>query len=160
MDIAYELLLQRILTLESEMQQVRDGVIVGKFTGVDKVDGLHAAQIGFVDRGTASAHDKVLADFTTDATWRDLDLSAIVPAGAKAILLQLLIQDDVANSAITLRKNGNTNGYNIGRVRTQVANIYNEADLIIPCDSNRIIEYYGSNVTFTAIYLTVKGWWQ
>lgn len=48
MDIAYEFLLQRILSLEAQMQQVRGGKIIGTVanaTDANTVDGKHASDL-------------------------------------------------------------------------------------------------------------------
>lgn len=119
---------------------------------------LSPTVIGYIDRGDPSDFDKVLADFTTDGTWRDLDLSAIVPAGATAILLSVIIQDDAVNSQFNLRKNGNTNAKNASPTRTQVANVYHDQTIIVACDTNRVVEYFAENTTWNFIYITVKGW--
>jgi hypothetical protein len=113
---------------------------------------------GFVDRGDPSAADFTQASLTTDATWRDLDLSAIVPDGAKAVCLYVNVVDDTVNY-VGFRKNGNSNANNISIVRAQVANVAVAGILTVELSSARVIEYIASNVTFTTIAITVKGWW-
>lgn len=100
-----------------------------------------------------------VGDLTTDATWNDLDLSSIVPAGARAVHLLVQIADGVADSHLAFRCNGNSGIYEIALLRTQVANIVNDADLIVKCDGDRKIQYEGSNLTFSMIQIVVKGWW-
>lgn len=114
----------------------------------------------FYDRGDPAAYDFTLANFTTDNNWHDLDLSAIVPSGAKAVAIQILIQDDALNSHIQFRKKGNTNVYNRSYLNTIVINLWHNLDIIVACDDNRVIEYRASNVVFTGINLTIKGWWK
>ena len=121
--------------------------------------GLTLLTTSFVDRGDPSVDDFNLLSFTTDKTWRDLDLSSIVPTGAKVVLLKALILDDAAGSYIFFRKNGNSNGIAAGGVYTQVANITTMTDINCACDTNRVIEYMALDTTFTAIYVSVKGWW-
>jgi hypothetical protein len=94
----------------------------------------------------------------TDGTWRDLDLSTVVPNGAREVLLSVSLIDDVYGSILRFRKNGDSNTYNVSDIATQVANVQICADLIVYCDTNRVIEYYGSNVAFTSIRITIKGW--
>lgn len=113
---------------------------------------------GFVDRGDPSGWDYQVSDLTTDNTWRDLDLSLIVPEGAKAVLLSVAIKDAVADSWVSFRKNGNTNNYNLNAFRTQVANIQIRQTLIVACDTDRKIEYKGKNLTFTTLNILVIGW--
>ena len=99
-----------------------------------------------------------MSDFTTDATWNDLDCSAKVPAGARFIIFRVQVYDGSINQVFCMRKNGNSNAFNVACVRTQVANQYNDATFIIPCDKNRVVEYMGSNTTFSYIYVTILGW--
>ena len=114
----------------------------------------------FVDRGDPSSVDFSVGDFTTDSTWRDLDLSSIVPVGAVAVLLHVIVKDDVTNSQMLFRRNGNSNVWNRSVVATQAANISIFADIIVSCDSNRVIEYNGiTAVAFTTISVIVKGWY-
>lgn len=113
----------------------------------------------FVDRGDPATRDFTTANFTADDLWHDLDLSAIVPALAKAVLIYTSTRDNIAGQRIIFRKNGNTNSQAIAVNREKVANLYNEEDQIVACDANRIIEYRASNVVWTTLYLTVKGWW-
>ena len=113
---------------------------------------------GIVDRGDPSAADYTLGDFTTDFTWNDLDLSGIVPAGATFVVISGNINDNAVGSSLQFRKNGNSNNFNSGSVRTQVASATIDFRLIIACDSNRVIEYRASNLTFTTINVTVVGW--
>lgn len=112
----------------------------------------------FVDRGDPSAYDWLVGDFTTDNSWYDLDCSSIVPAGATHILFRVGITDDAVGSQFSLRKNGNSDVYNAGVLKTQVVNVDFTAEVLVPCDSSRIIEYRGSNLTFAAINVLVKGW--
>ena len=115
--------------------------------------------IGFVDRGDPAAFDFTVGDLTTDGTWRDLDLSAIVPAGAKAVLFNVGIRDNLVEQIFYLRKNGSAIVFSSSTIKTQVANIGFYVDLIVACDSNRVIEYLAANTAWTTINLTVRGWW-
>lgn len=126
------------------------------YTGAYLVGGTAIG--GFVDRGDAAANDFTLADLTADSAYHDLDLSSIVPAGAKAVVLKLAIMDTATtNRILIVRKNGNTNAINIFQTRTQVANIYNDTTGIIPCDSSRVIEYSVTTGTDFAV-IHVLGW--
>lgn len=138
-------LAQRITNLENDMKLVRDGSLESKH---------------FYDRGDPSDYDFSLTDLTTDGNFHDLNLSSVVPNGAKAVLLYVMIRDNLVDSYIYFRKNGSTNNKSRSLVRTSVANQNNDADMIVPCDDNRIIEYNASNTTFANIDITIKGWWK
>ncbi|MCK5611571.1 hypothetical protein KAR91_57400 [Candidatus Pacearchaeota archaeon] len=116
---------------------------------------------GFVDRGDPAAGDYILTDLTTgDSNWHDLDLGTDVgvPAGAKAVSLAILLEDNVANTRLRFRKNGNTNVFNTSVVRVQAANIVMNMDVTVPLDASAIIEYETGSATFTDLRITVKGW--
>jgi len=137
-------------------------VVQGWFTANDEtVVGVSATTFDYqhyVDRGDPSAWDFEVGDLTTDGTWRDLDCSSIVPSNATAIKFKLVVIDDSVNISVQLRKNGNTYGYNVGSITTQVANQYNEGELTIPCDTAQVVEYMAYNITWTGIYILVTGW--
>lgn len=121
---------------------------------------------GFVDRGDPSAFDWDEDDLTTDNTWNDLDdakalnLSDIVPVGAKAVLLLLDLTDPDVNLRMQFRKAGNSNTHNVAGQRTQVSSQRIVSNLVVPCDPiTRKIEYRGANTTFSEISILVSGWW-
>jgi len=127
--------------------------------GSDEIDaaGL-SGRINYVDRGDPAGWDFRVGDFTTDQVWRDLDLSGIVPAGARAVNCSLSIQDNLTAKSVILRKNGNTSAYNTLTARTQVSNIINDQVGVVACDQNRKVEYWASLTTWTSIDLIVLGW--
>lgn len=111
------------------------------------------------DRGDPAAYDFTTVDFTTNGAWHDLDLSGVVPAGAKTVCLGMHIADNIPGVDFYLRKNGNANAVNQTWMEILVANAYVHADAIVQIDTDRKIEYWASNTTWSAIFLTVKGWW-
>ena len=126
-------------------------------------DGGADIQLGtggtYVDRGDPAAWDWIDANLTTDGNWNDLDLSSIVPVGAKTVLLRVRIIDDATDKAIQMRENGNSNGYNVAALVTLVANLSIEGNFIVGCDADRVIEYNASNTSWTNIDICVRGWW-
>lgn len=127
--------------------------------GADELDltGLTRSPV-FVDRGDPAAYDWVLADFTTDATWRDLDLSSIVPSGAIAVLLRGQFGSNSVGTYMMFRKNGNSNEINVSKQWAQVSAEIWGADIICALDANRVVEYKGA-FTFITLNITVAGWW-
>lgn len=120
--------------------------------------GMIGAGLQYEDRGDPTAYDFLIADFTTDGNWHDLDLSAIVPKGVKLVHFTVIVGDDSSNKYIYFRKNGNANAYNANQAKTIVANIYTPYDFFCVCDNNRVIEYMASNTTWSSIALIVRGW--
>lgn len=112
----------------------------------------------FTDRGDPDSYDFRVADFTTNDNWYDLDLSSIVPSGAKAVVFTYWLEDDVVSSRIYFRKNGNSYSRAVGKARVIVADQEHWGTIIVPCDSNRIIEYRATNTTFTRLDIVVTGW--
>ncbi len=128
-----------------------DVVICGWFTS--------GATTGYVDRGDPGVVDKSIGDFTLDGNWYDLDLSAIVPAGAKVIHIRFVLTGNANGLAFKLEEKGNTNHINILDGCTQAADCAMHKDGFVTCDSNRVISYAGSpSVNWSNILLVVRGW--
>jgi hypothetical protein len=114
----------------------------------------------FTDRGDPSGVDKGIAGFTRDDAWHDWDLSAIVPAGATAVLLRIHLEASSGGLYINFRKNGQSNAVNIAKgFLVSTAGCW--VDLTVACDSGRVIEYLVWNVAgWSTIDVTVAGWWK
>lgn len=112
----------------------------------------------FVPRSVA-ALDFNEGAFTTDGNWKvdGLDLSGIVPAGAVAVALNVYVSDDAANSTFQFQQDA-TNKYNSIIVVTQVAGIPIQHSEVIVINSDRLLDYKGSNLAFASINVTVVGW--
>ena len=101
-----------------------------------------------------------LASLTTDGAYHDLDLSLIIPNGTVAVLLRVSLIDDAVGSYILFRKKGDANVHRVMVVRSQVANIWNDADGIMPIGESKKLQYQTSNLTFSDMLIVVKGWWK
>jgi hypothetical protein len=113
---------------------------------------------GFVDRGDPAAFDK--STWTKDDAAHDWDLSAIVPAGAKAVLLRVVGMLSAGTSFAFFRKNGNTNVFNTGSLFVHQAGNPEEVNIAVACDSGRVIEYVvSSSGTWAGLDAVVRGWW-
>ena len=123
--------------------------------------GVIPAQRGIICRNAdPAAFDKVLAGWTKNA-WTDWDLSSIVPAGATMVWLYVETNTSNPPDAIAFRRNGNSNTYEAARVLGQVADpMYSYGGMLwVPCDANRVIEYFVDNsIYWKAINATVMGW--
>ena len=94
-------------------------------------------------------------DLTQDGNYYDLDLSSIVPAGAIAVLISGYYRTGTSSwRSINFRNNGAANSF-AGSGITLDEYVY--FHFIIPCDSNRVIEY-NVNASMAAISIGVKGW--
>lgn len=116
----------------------------------------------YISRGdpVVETYDYTAASFTKDGAWHDLDLSALVPAGAKIVRLGGNVTDDVTGSVFKLRKKDSASEYTTSLIRTSVINLAADYEFAVECNANRVIQYWTSNVTWVAIYLTVLGWWK
>lgn len=112
----------------------------------------------YVDRGDPSTWDfRISTNLTADDTWRDLDLSGIVPVGTVAVLMRTYQLDNTPGTSTQLRKNGSTNVINNQRAYTQVTNISNTITGFVACDANRKLEYKITTGTNDARFM-VGGW--
>ncbi|MBN1824277.1 MAG: hypothetical protein JW803_08165 [Endomicrobiales bacterium] len=113
----------------------------------------------FWDRGDPSSADFTAASFTTDNTWRTMDLSSIVPTGTKAVLLYITARNDSGLRIMKFRKKGNSNEYNVSEMQA-LAGEYRSGDYIVPVSTAREIEYKIPSATNWLINVAVKGWWK
>ncbi|GAI52661.1 unnamed protein product, partial [marine sediment metagenome] len=113
----------------------------------------------FVDRGDPFAVDFNTGDFTTDDAWHDLDLSGIVPEGAKAILFYLHIAGDVVDSRAIFKTKGKLWDRTSGQAVVQVSNMDLIGDYVVAVGADRKLQYKIANITWLVIFFTVKGWW-
>ena len=115
-------------------------------------------RVEYVDRGDAESADFAIGDFTTDGDFHDLDLSSIIDAGAKLVVLRVYINDDQIESSLVLRKNGNSDDKNTNRITMLVANVGMHSTFLVAPDSSGLIEYQATNRTWTTMSFFVLGW--
>jgi len=113
----------------------------------------------YIDRGDPAAYDKAKEDLTIDGAWHDWDVSTIVPAGAKAVLLIGHLEGNAIDWKINFRKKGNSNEINHADMETIRANVTRHRSVIVSVDVDRIIEYNADNQAWTELNLSVRGWW-
>lgn len=125
-----------------------------------EVNALLAAK-GFIDRGDPVNPDWTVGTFTADGAWHNLDCSAIVPEGARAIVFGIYIADNVTEAWFSMRKDGNSNTANANIIRVNVAGatLGNDGTFIVPCSTARVVEYRATNgATFLSLSVWVIGW--
>lgn len=161
-DTLVVLVIHEIFTALDAMQDALGYDILNGFadlnTRLEQLD--HATKAhGIYDRGDPAAFDYLKAALTTDATWRDLDLSAIVPANAKYVLLRTSLESANPGDMIRYRENGNANEINICSCESLRANVERNRMVMVACDANRVIEYNADNIAWTTLSIVVRGWW-
>jgi len=106
-----------------------------------------------------AAYTYTKASFTLDGTWRDLDMSAIIPAGATAVWLHGRILGAYSGLRILFRRKGNSNTAEWGGLIFQfVTHWYH---MYVPCSALRVIQYNASNdsANITNVDIVVMGYW-
>lgn len=113
----------------------------------------------FVDRGDPAAYDYDKDDLTKDGAWHDMDLSSIIPVGAKAVFIIGHLQGAGVDWHIKFRKKGNVNEIAHGGMETLRAGVERHRSSVIALDADRVIQYNVDNQAWTTLDLAVKGWW-
>jgi len=111
-----------------------------------------------VDRGDPVISDFILADFTADGLWHELDLTGIIPNNTYGIIIAIEFSNTNANKEFRIRKEGNVNDANALRGFSQAANTRNYVEGTVFCDTNNRIEYYIQAGGWLTFYLRVIGW--
>jgi len=107
--------------------------------------------------GDPAAPDFTAGTLTLDNNWHDLDLSAIVPAGRNFVLLRVFLSAvSTTTKSVFFRKNGNSNAVNVSSISAYAGQVA-YADVIVPMDANRVIEYEGVASPY-ALEITIGGW--
>lgn len=113
----------------------------------------------YIWRGQRAFADWTIAFFDTDATWYEWDMSAIVPAGATAVLLRVVMSADVADALFELKNFDMASVFFVDCLRTQVANQVFTYLLPMSINADRKLKYWAENVNWTTISVAVEGWW-
>jgi len=113
----------------------------------------------FIDRGDPELNDFVWSDLTLDGNWHDLDLSGIIPKGTVLVLLRVANENDIVGAAFDCRRKGCVYQRNFSAVHCFVSNLYNNQDVLVIPDKNRVIEYLGNEGATSGISLVIGGWW-
>jgi len=108
----------------------------------------------FVKRGDSNWD---ISSLTHDSNWHELDISSVVSADAKSVLLAVEINDSTTNRQVALRQNGYT--YVEGELRVLVSNVSNNAHFVIGLDADKKIEYYVSSGV-NQVRMKVLGWYE
>ncbi|MFZ2147459.1 MAG: hypothetical protein WAV28_09575 [Sedimentisphaerales bacterium] len=100
--------------------------------------------------------------WTKDGAWNELDLSAIVPAGASAIAVHSRCKASAINlnSVVFFRMSGQADIVATCKLRPQVIDVSLAALFVIGMPTNRKLEYriIAAGMIYD-LYFTVKGWW-
>jgi hypothetical protein len=127
--------------------------------GGDEIDltGL-TGRVNFVSRGDIASADFTQATLNLNANWHDLNISSIVPAAAKAVLVRLYIYATEVNKLLGIRPKGFALGGHYSGLRSQVANTEAESSMVMDLGTGGLLEYYGTDTTLYYAYITILGW--
>lgn len=125
--------------------------------GIQGIQGV-PGNYNYVDRGDPASIDKNMNDFTKDGTWRDLDLSSIVPAGAVSVHINVAIQSNLIGGRAFFRQHGNSNDINTSGVRCGTGGRAVISTFFVSCDVDRHIDYFIDTATWTTVNFVVCGW--
>lgn len=113
----------------------------------------------FIYRGDNAVPDFAIGDLTTDATWRALDLSAIIPTNATAIDLNILTMANAVSKSVLFKPNLTAGTANQAGFYTQVANQTIQHNLTLPIDQSRTIYYNIAPAVWPFLSISINGWW-
>ena len=113
----------------------------------------------YIPRTDWLGSDFTAANVTTDGARHTLDLSAIVPEGATAVNLTVIVLTANVNAVVRFLHPDSTSHLARCIMRTQVANINMRGIVAVGLDANRHVDYTFSNIVWTDIGIAVRGWW-
>lgn len=113
----------------------------------------------YVDRGDIDTHDFFGSDFIKDNTWRDLDLSGIIPKGTVLVIMRGAIVATEIDNYLDFRTKGNAYSVNMSVLNTYVANQYNDGMYLVKPDKNGFVQYKAAAALKDSTVVIVNGWW-
>ena len=123
------------------------------------VTAIVSANFGFVFRGDNPSWDFTGGDLVIDNAWHKLDLSAIVPENAVAVLLKVNLKATIAGKKFDLQRGDQLLAINTCALWTQVPDLTIGGVFVIPCTEGRWIRYKANVATWNTLNLNVNGWW-
>jgi len=138
---------------------IKEYIATLKFTTLLEVEAQGYIKTSYVDRGDYPDWDFTYFNFVKDGQFHDLDLSTIVPAGAKAVHMLVWFKSSSVQKNVWFRKKGNVAAFNMAMSYTQIADFNITNDIIVCLDSNRKIQYNMSSSGVSEIRVIVRGWW-
>lgn len=124
----------------------------------DKGDTGDAGASAFVNRGDPNDEDYDLSELTRDGAYHDMNISAIVGAAVRLVLLRVRGNANAADKVFKFKTKGQTNDYNIAEGRSQVANVTIAGDFWVLTDASGVCEYNFDTAFANSIFITVGGW--
>ncbi len=98
-------------------------------------------------------------DFVIPGDWNDLDVSAIVPEGTKAIHLYFRLKNEYAGQYVLINKPGEGAYGCCSYLYTEVANIRIGKLVIVTLSDDRKFSYKCNFSGAHELYCKIMGWW-
>jgi len=125
---------------------------------IDEILKLIPPSSALVIRPQYTSEDFTLPDFDNNNAWHDLDLSGIVPDKAYAVVANLRIGATASSESTRWRTKGSTTEFGAVKAGTYPVGSIRWHQLIIACDSDRIIQYRNTPGSWTYLDFNVYGW--
>ena len=114
--------------------------------------------IQYIDRGDVAAVDYNVTTLTADDNWHDMDISSIVGATRKLVLIISDLKDNAGGKVMLMRTKGNVNEVNIAPCGTIKADKTCSRNMFLYTDDNGFVQYKIKSGVWTTINLTIRGW--
>lgn len=126
---------------------------------IDLIREAVSLDVGYVDRGPLTGPDFFLVNFTTDGTWNTLDLSALVPVSAKAVIISFMVNSPpppAGFARLSPSFHGAARNVTYLQIPFATRDLYYQKTISL--DGNRTIDYNFANIAWTSINCWVTAW--
>ena len=111
-----------------------------------------------VDRGSTPHYDFYRDDFTIDGSFHELDLSEIVPEGAKSVLISVQGTASTDNAFAFFAKPPGTGNENIGTLILPTRLELIVVNISVALSDDRKISYRIDSTTWYNLQLIIRAW--
>lgn len=114
----------------------------------------------FIARAPGAGYDFTKAALTDDLNWNQVDVSAIVDAGASAMLIRIYYRDNVAGSALSFKPTVAAASEVYGMKKQIIANAHEQFLGVIPLDGDAFyLKTFPKPTEWLNINIVILGWW-
>jgi len=112
------------------------------------------------ERGEVSSADYDETTLLENGSYNALDISGIVGAGHRLVLLGVRCQTGTAGASVRLRTNGQVGYWNRSELVSPAANVAFGGDMWVYTDASGVIEYWFTNQGWLQAEFVIRGWWE
>jgi hypothetical protein len=122
-------------------------------------DGTNAKLQGYVNRGSTNNYDFLKTDLTIDGLEHTIDMSGLIPAGAKAVQLAVVYDNNTVGQYFSLQTATGILEKNKIFFPVHVASQAHWLEDLLALPTDRILYYYASNAgTWGSLSIVIRGW--